>query len=64
MEKLAEAGAAVVYIASELEELFAVSDRIAVLARGRITGVLSADRFESEAVGHLMLSDDVKEVAA
>jgi simple sugar transport system ATP-binding protein len=57
MVKLAAAGAAVVYIASELEELFAVSDRIAVLSRGRITGTLEAERFDAEEVGRLMLAE-------
>lgn len=57
MGRLAAAGAVVVYIASELEELFAVSDRIAVLARGRITGIVEADGFEAEAIGHLMLAE-------
>lgn len=56
MGKLAAAGAAVVYIGSELEEIFAVSDRIAVLARGRITGVLDAAKCDADEVGRLMLA--------
>jgi simple sugar transport system ATP-binding protein len=36
---LREAGAAIVYLSSELEEVLDVSDRIAVLADGRLAGV-------------------------
>jgi len=40
---LRAAGAAVLYISSELEEVLAVSDRIAVLAEGRIAGIMARD---------------------
>jgi ABC-type uncharacterized transport system ATPase subunit len=46
----------VVYIASELDEIFAVSDRIAVLARGRITGVLDVADADVQEIGRLMLA--------
>ncbi|GAB0115196.1 ABC transporter ATP-binding protein [Acidisoma sp. C75] len=39
MIALRAAGAAVLYISSELEEVLAISDRVAVLADGRIAGV-------------------------
>jgi ABC-type uncharacterized transport system ATPase subunit len=57
MGQAAAAGAAVVYIASELEEVFAVADRVAVLARGRITGVLAGEDLDPQEVGRLMLAD-------
>jgi simple sugar transport system ATP-binding protein len=44
---LRDAGAAVLYISSELEEVLAISDRIAVMADGRFAGLVSraeADR--------------------
>jgi ABC-type uncharacterized transport system ATPase subunit len=55
--RLAADGAAVVYIASELEELLDVADRIAVLARGRITGEMPAAGADVEEIGRLMLAD-------
>jgi ABC-type uncharacterized transport system ATPase subunit len=54
--RLAERGAAVVYIASELEELLHVADRVAVLARGEITGVLEAADADVDEIGRLMLA--------
>jgi ABC-type uncharacterized transport system ATPase subunit len=51
----AAAGGAVVYIASDLDELLDVSDRVAVLARGRITGVLDRDDCDAARLGALML---------
>jgi simple sugar transport system ATP-binding protein len=64
MGRLAAAGAAVVYIASELEEIFAVSDRIAVLARGRITGVVDAADADVQEIGRLMLAQVQEEATA
>jgi len=57
IDRLASEGAAVVYIASELEELFAVADRIAVMARGQITGILPAAAADVQEIGRLMLAD-------
>ena len=57
ISRLASRGAAVVYVASELEELLEMSDRIAVMARGRITGVVSADTTNAGELGRLMLAD-------
>ena len=47
-------GAAVLLISSELDELIAVSDRIAVIYRGRIVGELAASPANREAIGALM----------
>jgi ABC-type uncharacterized transport system ATPase subunit len=57
IRKMAAGGTAVVYISSDLEELLEVSDRIAILVRGRITGVLDASNATVEALGRLMLSE-------
>lgn len=53
--ELARKGAAVVYISADLEEVIEVSDRIAVLARSRITGVLDAADADIQRIGELML---------
>jgi ABC-type uncharacterized transport system ATPase subunit len=47
----------VLYIAAELEELLDVSDRVAVMAQGRITGTLSAASADVDEIGRLMLAD-------
>jgi ABC-type uncharacterized transport system ATPase subunit len=53
----ANAGAAVVYVAAELEELLDVSDRVVVMARGRITGTMSAADADIDEIGRLMLAN-------
>ena len=47
-------GVAILYISTELEHLLAVSDRIAVIFKGRITGILTAAEATPERLGLLM----------
>ena len=54
--ELAARGAAVLYIGSDLDELLDIADRVAVMARGRVTGVLEADEATLENIGRLMLA--------
>ena len=49
-----ENGVAILYISTELENLLAVSDRIAVIFKGRITGVLDTSEATAEKLGMLM----------
>jgi simple sugar transport system ATP-binding protein len=49
-----EAGRAVLVISEELDELLALSDRIAVIYEGRITGSFPAHRADEEEIGLLM----------
>ena len=49
-----ERGAAIVYISTELEEVMAISDRVAVMYRGEFVGVLDANTATVEKVGLLM----------
>ena len=49
-----DAGAAVLIVSSELDEIYALADRIAVMYEGRIVGVLPARRSPSEELGLLM----------
>ncbi len=49
-----ESGLGVLLISSELEELIAVSDRIAVIYRGKLVGELSSDSFSRESIGAMM----------
>ena len=48
---LREAGAAVVYLSSELEEVLDVSDRIAVMADGRFAGVTTRESLDLGQIG-------------
>ena len=50
----ARRGVGVLLISSELDELIAVADRIAVLYRGRLVGERPADMSERAAIGALM----------
>lgn len=49
-----ERGAGIVYISTELEEVIAISDRVAVMYRGEFVGVLDAETATVEEVGLLM----------
>lgn len=52
--RLRESGAAVLYATVDLDELLAVSDRILVLAHGRIAGELPVGEASAERLGLLM----------
>ncbi|CAN7649877.1 ABC transporter ATP-binding protein [Rhizobium rhizogenes] len=56
MIMLRDAGAAVIYISSELEEVLAISDRIAVLSGGVFAGVVPRTEVEMGQIG-LWMSD-------
>jgi simple sugar transport system ATP-binding protein len=49
-----DAGAAIVIVSTELDEVLAVGDRIAVMFDGRIVGVLAGDDATYENLGLLM----------
>jgi general nucleoside transport system ATP-binding protein len=49
-----QAGAGVLFISEDLEELFALSDRLVVLFGGRIVGAFRPEETDLYAVGHLM----------
>lgn len=50
MRDLAEQGAAVLMISSDMEEIIGVSTRVAVMRRGAIAGVLQRPHFSEEAI--------------
>ncbi|MDO8358925.1 MAG: D-xylose ABC transporter ATP-binding protein, partial [Devosia sp.] len=45
---LADKGVAVLMISSDMEEVIGVSDRVAVMHEGHITGILDRDRSSEE----------------
>ncbi|MEQ8826161.1 MAG: D-xylose ABC transporter ATP-binding protein, partial [Parvibaculum sp.] len=40
MQELAAKGVALLVISSDMEEVIGISDRVAVMSRGRVTGIL------------------------
>jgi simple sugar transport system ATP-binding protein len=54
LNKAKERGTAILLISSDLEEILALSDRIAVMYEGRITGILNRNEAGTENVGLLM----------
>jgi simple sugar transport system ATP-binding protein len=58
-----ERGAAVLLLSEDLDEILALSDRIAVIYEGRIVGVLAAEEAEEEKLG-LMMSGALEEADA
>ena len=53
IRKLAANGVSVIVISSEMEEVVGISDRIAVMHEGRLTGILQRSQFSEEAVMRL-----------
>ena len=50
MNRLAEQGLAVLFVSSELQEMFGIPDRILVLSKGKVTGEFSHDNVTEEAL--------------
>ena len=50
MRELARQGVSIIAISSEMEEVLSISDRIAVMHEGKITGILERPQFSEEAV--------------
>lgn len=53
IRQLAGQGVSIIAISSEMEEVLGISDRIAVMHEGKITGTLERPQFSEEAVMHL-----------
>ncbi len=64
MRRLSDRGAAIIMISSEMPELLGMSDRILVLAQGRVAGELSKDRFDQERILRLASGLTTTEEAA
>ncbi len=58
IRKLAADGVSVIVISSEMEEVLGISDRIAVMHEGRLTGILDRPQFSEEAVMRLATGTD------
>ncbi|MCB9419054.1 MAG: ABC transporter ATP-binding protein [Ardenticatenaceae bacterium] len=55
-----EQGTAVLLISEEMEELLALSDRIAVISEGRIMGIVDADKADIHEIGLMMIGTAVQ----
>ena len=53
MRKLAESGVAIIMISSDMEEVLHISDRVAVMHEGRVTGVLNREECTEETIMRL-----------
>ena len=51
---MAEAGAAVLVISQDLDEIFEIADRIAVISRGELSEAFPAGEIDRERIGLLM----------
>jgi ribose transport system ATP-binding protein len=56
IRRLADDGAAVVMISSDMEEIVAESDRVAVMHEGRITGILARAHCTPESIMQLAIA--------
>jgi ribose transport system ATP-binding protein len=56
MRRMAEGGAAILMISSDMEEILGHSDRVAVMHEGRITGVLDRGAVGEEAIMRLAVA--------
>lgn len=54
-----ERGAAILYISTELEEVMAMSDRIAIMYEGQFVDILDASTANKEQIGYLMAGGKV-----
>jgi ribose transport system ATP-binding protein len=61
IRNLAANGVSVIVISSEMEEVLGISDRIAVMHEGRLTGILQRAQFSEEAVMRLATGTEATE---
>lgn len=59
MRALARTGTVIIMISSDMEEVLTISDRVAVMHEGRITGVLDRPHCTEETIMRLAVGDDV-----
>ena len=58
--KKRDEGTAVLLVSTELDEIMALSDRIAVMFRGQIVGIVNADEISREELGLMMAGATVQ----
>ncbi|HUW40308.1 MAG TPA: sugar ABC transporter ATP-binding protein [Rectinemataceae bacterium] len=63
MDELTRQGSSIIMISSDMEELLGMSDRIVVIAEGRLAGTLEREEFSQQAVLELASGGTYKETA-
>jgi rhamnose transport system ATP-binding protein len=58
MDRLAGEGIAILMISSDLQEVLAMSDRLVVMRRGTVAGILGREELAAERVLRLALGED------
>ena len=58
MDRLASEGVAILMISSDLQEVLAMSDRVVVMRRGTVAGIVERDELAPERVLRLALGED------
>jgi len=61
MRQLADSGVAIMMISSDMEEIIGVSDRVAVMCEGRLSGILTREHVNEEAIMNLAIGHGTKE---
>jgi ribose transport system ATP-binding protein len=64
MRNLADNGVAIVMISSDMEEVIGVSDRVAVMHEGRISGMLEREQFSEYNVLQLAIGQALETTEA
>ena len=64
MRSLADRGVAIMMISSDMEEVLNVSDRIAVMCEGALTGFLTREQASEEAIMQLAVAHSTEHIAA
>ncbi len=59
LQEVKSNGLGVLLISADLEEIFALSDRIIVMREGRITGELDGNDVDKEKIGLMMMSSEI-----
>jgi simple sugar transport system ATP-binding protein len=62
LQELAKAGSAVLVISQDLDELMAITDRIAALCAGRLSALHDTESITIQQVGMLMGGESLAEV--
>jgi simple sugar transport system ATP-binding protein len=63
IRRLVAGGGAALVISTDLDELLDIADRIAVLSRGRLVGLVPNGPGATEEIGRLMIGEDVEAAA-
>ena len=63
IREMARTDVAIILISSDMEEVLSISDRIAVMHEGAITGILNRPEFSQEAVMRLAIGDTTGQAA-